>query len=149
MLMLISDTGGGHRASAQAVEAMIKKHRSDIDISVVDIFTDYGRFPMDNFVRDYTFLAKHPQLWKISWHFTAMPGLKQTWDVVTRVSCYNQFRKCMIDYDPDMVVSLHPLTQDLPMAVLKGLAKEGQRSVPFATVVTDLGSAHPTWFNKG
>ena len=35
------------------------------------------------------------------------------------------------------------------MAVLKSLATKGGRPVPFATVVTDLGSAHPTWFNKG
>jgi len=148
MLMLISDTGGGHRASAQAVEAMIKKSRRDIDISVVDIWTDYGTFPMDNFVRDYKFLAKNPRLWQVSWHFTALRPIEVAWDAIMQGVCYHRFRQCMLDYDPDMVVSLHPLTQQLPLKVLNDL-QGGERKVPFATIVTDLGSAHPTWLNKG
>lgn len=148
MLMLISDTGGGHRASAQAVEAMIKKVRGDVDISVVDIWSDYGNFPFDNMVRDYQFLAKSPRLWGLLWHFTAIPPIEVAWDAIMHGVCYNRFRQCMLDYDPDMVVSLHPLTQRLPLVVLKDL-QGGNRQVPFATVVTDLGSAHPTWFNKG
>lgn len=54
----------------------------------------------------------------------------------------------------DMVVSVHPLTQDVPLKVLNFIDSNGEsrddngrRTTPFATVVTDLGSAHPTWFN--
>jgi len=148
MLMLISDTGGGHRASAQAVEAMIKKQRSDVEISVVDIWSDYGVFPMDNFVRDYKFLAKNPRLWQVSWHFTALRPIELAWDQIIRACCYGRFKQCMLNYDPDMVVSLHPLTQALPLRVLTDM-QGGVRRVPFATIVTDLGSAHPTWFHSG
>jgi len=59
-----------------------------------------------------------------------------------------------------LVVSLHPLCQHLPMTVMKNLGwrKQAWRSanvepeankVKFATVVTDLGSAHKSWFVKG
>ena len=66
VLMLISDTGGGHRASAQAIESMMHRLRgSDVEVSVVDIWTDYGKFPLNNFVRDYQFLAKNPTLWGV------------------------------------------------------------------------------------
>jgi 1,2-diacylglycerol 3-beta-galactosyltransferase len=53
-----------------------------------------------------------------------------------------------------MVVSVHPLCQDLPLKILTSLdtggasRKEG-RETPFVTVVTDLGGAHPSWFNSG
>jgi 1,2-diacylglycerol 3-beta-galactosyltransferase len=54
----------------------------------------------------------------------------------------------------DMVVSVHPLTQDIPLRILNFLDSDGKsrnegRTTPFATVVTDLGGAHPTWFNPG
>lgn len=54
-----------------------------------------------------------------------------------------------------MVVSVHPLCQDIPLKILSYLDSNGQtrdakaRTTPFATVVTDLGGAHPTWFNPG
>ncbi len=53
-----------------------------------------------------------------------------------------------------MVVSVHPLTQDIPLKILNYLDTDGKsrtsgRTTPFATVVTDLGGAHPTWFNPG
>jgi 1,2-diacylglycerol 3-beta-galactosyltransferase len=53
----------------------------------------------------------------------------------------------------DMVVSVHPLTQDIPLKILADLDSNGEtrnplvaRLTPFATVVTDLGGAHPTWY---
>ena len=50
-------------------------------------------------------------------------------------------------YQPDLVVSVHPLMQHVPIRVLKGLAKQGRPETPFATVVTDLTTCHPTWFH--
>jgi len=148
VLMLISDTGGGHRASAQAIESMMHRLRgSDVEVSVVDIWTDYGKFPLNNFVRDYQFLAKNPTLWGVSWHLTAVPPVMHFLNAMSDIFCRSSFKQCILDYDPDMVVSLHPLTQDLPLKVLGELG-QGERRVPFATVVTDLGSAHPTWFHK-
>ena len=54
----------------------------------------------------------------------------------------------------DMVVSVHPLCQELPLKILNSLDTNGAsrtegRTTPFVTVVTDLGGAHPTWFNPG
>ena len=71
------------------------------------------------------------------------------WALQTRLSCGEGFRKCIEEYKPDLVVSLHPLCQNLPMTVLKTLHREGELPrVPFATVCTDLGGAHLSWFRK-
>ena len=56
------------------------------------------------------------------------------------------------DKRADMVVSVHPLTQDIPLKILNDIDSNGRsrtegRTTPFCTVVTDLGGAHPTWFN--
>ena len=54
----------------------------------------------------------------------------------------------------DMVISVHPLCQSLPLAIMNYLDTNGSsrkegRTTPFVTVVTDLGGAHKTWFNPG
>jgi 1,2-diacylglycerol 3-beta-galactosyltransferase len=45
-----------------------------------------------------------------------------------------------------MIMSVHPILQSAPRATSSHL-KNG-RKIPFVTVVTDLGEAHPWWFNK-
>lgn len=72
------------------------------------------------------------------------------WVLETRVRNGAKFKRCISDYSPDLVVSLHPLTQHLPLHVMRSLDSEGILEKPaFATVCTDLGSAHPSWFVKG
>ena len=64
------------------------------------------------------------------------------------IACATAFQECIKSYQPDAVISVHPLCQDVPLRVLKSLGN-GKRKIPFVTVVTDLGGAHPTWFHKG
>lgn len=51
-------------------------------------------------------------------------------------------------YDPDLVVSVHPLMQHINTRVLAARAKRlgRARATPFATVVTDFTTCHNTWF---
>lgn len=58
--------------------------------------------------------------------------------------CHKRFRKMLEEYKPDLVVSVHPLCQEVPIRVMKKMGR-GVRKIPFVTVVTDLGGAHPTW----
>lgn len=49
----------------------------------------------------------------------------------------------LMEYKPDIIISVHPLMQHIPLWVLKwqGL----QKKVVFVTVITDLNTCHPTW----
>ena len=49
----------------------------------------------------------------------------------------------LMEYKPDIIISVHPMMQHIPLWVLKwqGL----QKKVIFVTVITDLNSCHPTW----
>lgn len=70
--MLISDTGGGHRASAQAIESMLEKMRPGAtDVRVVDVYSDYCPFPYSKFVSGYSAMAKQPFVWKATWYLSA------------------------------------------------------------------------------
>lgn len=60
------------------------------------------------------------------------------------IRCHKRFQEMFEDYDPDLIVSVHPLCQEVPLRVLDKMGG-GRRKIPFVTVVTDLGGAHPTW----
>jgi len=146
----VCDTGGGHRASAQALEAAVQTLRpdGDVDVKILDIWTEHGVWPYNKMAAGYPFLCKHPWTWRLAYYSSMFCELP--WVLETRVRNGAKFKRCISDYSPDLVVSLHPLTQHLPLHVMRSLDSEGILEKPaFATVCTDLGSAHPSWFVKG
>lgn len=58
--ILMSDTGGGHRASANALrDAFDSLYPRKIQCDIVDIFTDYGpMWPFNDYVGLYKFMAE-------------------------------------------------------------------------------------------
>jgi len=57
---------------------------------------------------------------------------------------YSEVAKGLMKYQPDIIISVHPLMQHVPLRILraKGLLKK----IVFTTVVTDLSTCHPTWY---
>ncbi|KAL9184395.1 hypothetical protein ACHAXT_002481 [Thalassiosira profunda] len=170
--ILMSDTGGGHRASANALrDAFNVLHETEparfplkIHCDIVDLYTDYGPFfPFNAYVALYKIMAEYSFLWKWFYELGSTPFGLWFNDFFLELLCFEPFQECLTrnpfdsekhDVRADMVVSVHPLCQDTPLKILNSLdtngasRKEG-RTTPFATVVTDLGGAHPTWFNDG
>jgi 1,2-diacylglycerol 3-beta-galactosyltransferase len=64
------------------------------------------------------------------------------------VMCEKKIRKRIAQYDPDVVVSVHPAMNNVPRRSTKRLSKEFGKHIPFFTVVTDLGSGHSMWFER-
>jgi len=170
--ILMSDTGGGHRASANALrDAFNVLHETEPDrfplkihCDIVDIYTDYGPFfPYNQYVGLYKIMAEYSFLWKWFYEFGATPLGLWLNEFMLELTCFEPFKECLTrdpmnidsnDKRADMVVSVHPLCQDLPLKIINSLDTNGQsrkegRTTPFVTVVTDLGGAHPTWFNDG
>lgn len=161
--ILMSDTGGGHRASANALrDAFDVLYPGKIEVDVVDIYTDYGPFwPYDDYVAMYKLMAEYPITWEIFYRFGESDFGMCLNTILQETFCFDSFKQCMARPSgttktrADMVVSVHPLTQDIPLRILAELDSDGRsrepsaRTTPFCTVVTDLGSAHPTWFNSG
>uniref|UniRef100_A0A453HK07 monogalactosyldiacylglycerol synthase n=1 Tax=Aegilops tauschii subsp. strangulata TaxID=200361 RepID=A0A453HK07_AEGTS len=62
-------------------------------------------------------------------------------------SCFSEVVAGIMKYKPDVIISVHPLMQHIPLWVLKWQSL--QPKVPFFTVITDLNTCHPTWFHHG
>uniref|UniRef100_A0A0E0QRK5 monogalactosyldiacylglycerol synthase n=2 Tax=Oryza TaxID=4527 RepID=A0A0E0QRK5_ORYRU len=86
VLILMSDTGGGHRASAEAIKAaFIQEFGDDYQVFVTDLWTDHTPWPFNQLPRSYSFLVKHGPLWKMTYYGTApRRGCKRSHEIPTR-----------------------------------------------------------------
>ena len=120
ILILMSDTGGGHRASAQALDkAMNDIFPNQIDVDILDIWTDHSIWPFNRFVPTYRFLAKYPMLWRASYLYARFPPTRIMTEIVSKITCQNKFESAMLNSNPDLVVSVHPLCQHIPIKIVK------------------------------
>lgn len=151
ILILMSDTGGGHRASAKALsQAMNDQFPGKFDVEIMDIWTDHANWPFNRFVPTYRYLAKHPLLWRAFYAYGGFPPTKLFTELWSWQNSYKSFRKAIESSNPDFVVSVHPLCQLMPISIVREMNKKRSDNcpIPFVTVVTDLGGAHKTWFDK-
>lgn len=146
IMLLISDTGGGHRASAQALSAAFDElYPGRVDALIVDFWTEIVGRPFVRFPEGYSFLAKNPPLWRAAWNYGRFPLTRRLTEEFSNMVGNRNFRKALDEFQPDLIISVHPLTQFIPLRVLRTL----RHPPPFVTVCTDLGGAHPTWFHRG
>ncbi|KAG6536985.1 hypothetical protein ZIOFF_002063 [Zingiber officinale] len=72
VLILMSDTGGGHRASAEAIKAAFNEEFGDeYQVFVTDLWTEHTPWPFNQLPRSYNFLVKHGALWKMTYYSSA------------------------------------------------------------------------------
>jgi 1,2-diacylglycerol 3-beta-galactosyltransferase len=144
ILIFMSDTGGGHRASAQALQAAFtERYGATFQVDMIDLWMKHAPWPLNELPKSYRFLANDaPWLWELIYRVgettdAARPifnaAIYYARRAVSRVVWY---------YDPDLIISVHPLLTEVPLRILR----RSRRQIPFVTVVTDLGSIHPLWF---
>jgi 1,2-diacylglycerol 3-beta-galactosyltransferase len=143
ILILMSDTGGGHRSAAEAIaEAVHQLYGEACRVEIADPWANHTPFPVNRIGQLYGPLVNRGAiLWNLIFRSTSnrhvMSSLvKIFWPMV---------RKSLTDFlrqsNPDVVVSVHPL---LTYFSIRALQKANLR-IPFVTVVTDLVSLHPFW----
>ncbi|KAA8496612.1 putative monogalactosyldiacylglycerol synthase, chloroplastic [Porphyridium purpureum] len=148
LMVLMSDTGGGHRASAIALsDALHALYPADeLEIIIVDFFVSVAGPPLDTMPELYAYLAKHPNLWRLIWLAGQFPPTRWIFSMYVYWLSSAFFEHALDSFRPHLIVSVHPLCQSAPLEVLKRRGLMGV--IPFLTVVTDLGSAANSWFHK-
>ncbi|KAJ4959324.1 hypothetical protein NE237_026435 [Protea cynaroides] len=148
VLILMSDTGGGHRASAEAIrDAFRMEFGDDYRVVIKDVWKEYAGWPLNDMERSYKFMVKYGQLWKVAF-FSTSPRWIHCLYLAAMANIYaKEVEAGLMEYKPDIIISVHPLMQHIPLWVLKwqGL----QKKVIFVTIITDLNTCHPTWFHHG
>lgn len=143
ILFLMSDTGGGHRAAAQAIaEAVHYLYPNSFETCIEDIWRGHTPWPINKIPNSYPWLTgPGTPLWKLMWSGSAH---LQTDKIILPVISPVTKRK-VVDYlkavQPDIVVSVHPLMNHLGFRWMR----QAGLNLPFVTVVTDLVTIHPLW----
>ncbi|KAL3535919.1 hypothetical protein ACH5RR_004380 [Cinchona calisaya] len=148
VLILMSDTGGGHRASAEAIKDTFNLEFGDeYRIIVKDVWKEYTGWPLNDMENQYKFMVKHVQLWNVAFHSTSPRWIHSLYLAAIAAFYAKEVEAGLMEYKPDIIISVHPLMQHIPLWVLKwqGL----QKKVIFVTVITDLSTCHRTWFHPG
>ena len=152
VLFLSSDTGGGHRASAESLAAQFEILFQGSSYDLLDLATEAYLPPYNSIVPYYKHLSAHPNQWKLLYGVSnskAMERVVETNIKIMSVVCERTIRKKIKAYKPDVVVSVHPLQTSVPVLSCAKISHETGNHLPMFTVVTDLGSAHSTWFAGG
>jgi 1,2-diacylglycerol 3-beta-galactosyltransferase len=144
ILILFSDTGGGHRSSGEAIrEALLAKYAEQCDVELVDLLVEYAPYPFRRFPAWYPWMAKRGRVWGRGFKLSDGPRRSRAlstaiWPVVRRA-----VKRMVREHPADVIVSVHPLFQ---VPVLRALGA-GRVRPPYVTVVTDLISAHAMWYH--
>jgi UDP-N-acetylglucosamine:LPS N-acetylglucosamine transferase len=152
VLFLSSDTGGGHRASAESLANQFERLFPGSTYELLDVATESYLPPYNSIVSHYKHLSAHPSQWKLLYGITnsrAMERVVNTNIKVMSLVCERSLRQKIKQYAPDVVVSVHPLMTSVPILSCAKISHETGKHLPMFTVVTDLGSAHATWFANG
>lgn len=149
VLFLSSDTGGGHRASAESLAKQFQLLFPGSTCHIVDILTLDCVPPWNSSVDRYKHLSAHPNQWKTLYNMTNTKTVSMLADAHLKFMCEPAIRKRIKSYEPDIVISVHPLMTNVPAVSCAKISKETGKHLPIFTVVTDLGSGHSLWFASG
>lgn len=145
ILILMSNTGGGHRASAEALKAGFAQCYGDrFTVDIIDLLIDHLPWPLNRLPPLYPWVThRTPWLWGLLFDSENFPrSVRSLVNVLARYSA-PRVSEALAQYTPDLIVSVHPLVHEMTLLALDRLGHES----PIATVVTDLASAHPLWYH--
>ncbi len=145
ILILFSDTGGGHRAAAEAIrDALELKYRDCVQVVLEDGIINAAIPPFNLIPKLYLPVTTYsPWGWGLLFNLTNTRVGQAVVNFIVWLLDSRGLRRILERVDADLVLSVHPLLTRVPWLISKHL----RPSVPFVTVVSDLFDAHITWFS--
>lgn len=142
ILILFSDTGGGHRAAAAALDAAIHQLDPEAAITWCDPLIGQGRTIARRVSSLYpTIIKRSPPTWGAIFHASNTTASFAAVRAALRTQLRAVLERQLADTDPDLVVSVHPLLNHVTAGLLRGCP----RPRGLFTVVTDLVDVHRGW----
>jgi UDP-N-acetylglucosamine:LPS N-acetylglucosamine transferase len=135
ILIISSDTGGGHRSAAAAIVAGLQKFFDGESYAVrVVRAVEESHHLADKLVRLYNWILRNRQGW-MKYYYWFINRLRPETREFFHKRCIGYVSELFERWCPHIVVSVHPLTQHLFGRVLKELNLADR--IPLVSVVTD------------
>ncbi|MGI8468312.1 MAG: MGDG synthase family glycosyltransferase [Pyrinomonadaceae bacterium] len=135
ILIISSDTGGGHRSAAEAIADGLQKLWKGESFAVRTIkAVEESHQVTKKLVNVYNWILKNKQHWMKYLYWTMNKIRPETREFFHK-RCIGYLREPFEKWCPHIVVSVHPMTQHIFARILKELNLAEQ--IPLVTVVTD------------
>ncbi len=143
ILFLLSDTGGGHRASAMAIsEAVEALYPERYEMVIEDVWKHHMPYPINRFPDTYSWITGPGMpIWAMLWKLTHYRKMQRLLFAGVAPLVKDSVAAYLRSQQPDLVVSVHPLMNHLGLQ----WRHAAELQVPFITVVTDMVSLHSSW----
>ncbi|MFH1286748.1 MAG: glycosyltransferase [Candidatus Magasanikbacteria bacterium] len=142
ILYLFSDTGGGHRAAANALISGVEEiAEKKVHQKMIDVFAECSDF-LGAISKLYGPIIKFtPVVWgKIFSQFNS-EGRIDKLIKAARPFLLKDLSKTIQSYNPDIIVSVHPLLNHIAVEARKKIGLH----IPIVTVVMDPITVHKSW----
>lgn len=135
ILIISSDTGGGHRSAAQAIAEGLNKfwHGKSFAVRIIKAVEESHHIT-EKLVNVYNWVLRNRQHW-MKYLYWIMNKVRPETREFFHKRCIGYVRDIFEKWCPHIVVSVHPLTQHIFARILKELNLAEQ--IPLVTVVTD------------
>jgi 1,2-diacylglycerol 3-beta-galactosyltransferase len=142
VLVLFSDTGGGHRAAAKALTGALRELEPSVRVVACDPMIGEGSLALRRVVSLYPPIIQRARpVWGLIYHASNTPptwaALRAAYGPQVRRVVWRKIRET----DPDVVLSVHPMVTS-PAC---GAIRRSGRQRGLMTVVTDLVEFHRAW----
>lgn len=135
ILIISSDTGGGHRSAAQAIsDGLTRVWKGDSPPVRIIKAVEESHHLTEKLVRFYNWMLQNRQHWMKYLYWAVNKVRPETREFVHK-RCLGYVREQFEKWCPHIVVSVHPLTQHVFGRMLRELNLIHQ--IPLVTVVTD------------
>src|SRR5215203_7520645 len=135
ILIISSDTGGGHRSAAVAIADGLEKFWKGESFAVRTIkAVEESHHITEKLVNVYNWVLRNRQHW-MKYLYWAMNKIRPETREFFQKRCIGYVREIFDKWCPHIVVSVHPLTQHIFARILKELNLADR--IPLVSVVTD------------
>ncbi|KAF9624932.1 hypothetical protein IFM89_015652 [Coptis chinensis] len=117
-------------------------------IFVKDVWKEYTGWPLNDMESQYKFMVKHVQLWKVAFHNTSPRWIHCAYLAALAAFYAKELEAGLMEYKPDIIISVHPLMQHIPLWVLKWRGLQENQSL-LQSLHTLIPPPHYGWFNTG
>jgi 1,2-diacylglycerol 3-beta-galactosyltransferase len=146
VLILMSDTGGGHRAVANAVrDALTIKYGDAVQTEIIDGLKEYTPAPIKYAPEIYPiWIARSKGSWGLAHNITDTQFRARSVTRTAYITLGRYFKQMLRNHPADVILSAHALLVSPSLDALHSFADRP----PFLTVVTDYASTHHFWYDK-
>jgi 1,2-diacylglycerol 3-beta-galactosyltransferase len=141
----MSTTGGGHKSAAESLaEDLTAQYGDHIVIETVDVWKEYAPQPFDRGAEAYQLMIKAPELWR--GFYELGDGVRRSKMINSSLALYarRHMERLLKHHPADIIISTFHFANS---PILDTLHRQ-EDGTEFITVVTDLVTAPPVWFDS-